>query len=98
VPTATHTARVVGYLPTGIVHRFLLALSVVAAFTAIVWAGTRAWASDKPAGRAAPAKDFVWGDRVPLTKVMLAQWLRAHGSSYSAWASRHPAAARRLAK
>jgi hypothetical protein len=89
---------VVGRLPTGILYRFLLALSVAAAFSAMVWAGTRAWASDKPAGRSIPAKDFVWGDRVPLSKAMLAQWLRAHGGSYSTWASRHPAAALRLAE
>ena len=84
-------------LPIGIGHRLLLALAVAAAFGVIVWVGTRVWVSDKPAGRAVPAEDFVWGDRVPLTKPMLVQWLRAHGGSYSTWASRHPAAALRLA-
>ena len=84
-------------LPTGIGHRLLLALAVAAAFAAIVWVGTRVWVSDKPADRAIPADDFVWGDRVPLTKRMLAQWLRTHGGSYAIWASRHSAAALRLA-
>jgi len=88
---------VVGRLPTGIAHRFLLALSVVAAFGAIVWVGTSVGESGKSVVRAVPAKDFVWGDRVPLTKAMLRQWLRAHGGSYSTWANRHPTAALHLA-
>jgi hypothetical protein len=89
---------VVGRLsPTGIMYRFLLALAVVAAFGAIVWVGARVEGSGKPVGRAVPAEDFVWGDRVPLTKAMLTRWLSAHGGSYSTWANRHPAAALRLA-
>jgi hypothetical protein len=34
---------------------------------------------------------IVWGDRVFGSPAPLARWLRARGSSYAAWAPRHPA-------
>jgi hypothetical protein len=82
-------------LRAGTPRRMLLGLTVVAAFSAFIWFGRVLVPTYKPAS-AVPAQSFVWSDRIPLTRAMLAQWLRTHGASYPVWAKRHPAAAQRL--
>lgn len=83
-------------LRAGTPRRVLLGLAVVVVLGASIWFGRVLMPTYKPTSPV-PAQAFVWSNRIPLTRAMLAQWLNAHGASYAVWAERHPAAAQRLA-
>jgi hypothetical protein len=78
------------------IRRLLLAVVAVAVCGAIVWFGHGLMPAASLPTQPTPARSFAWGDRIPLSKTMLTQWLRAHGVSYTTWANRHPAAAAKL--
>jgi hypothetical protein len=84
------------HLPT--FRNALFGLAVVAVCGAFVWGGMAVKGTDKPVLAKTPPHSFVWSDRVPLSKAMLAQWLDRRGAAYRAWAKAHPAAAKKLLK
>jgi hypothetical protein len=67
----------------------LAAIAVVAStWTAVI----RTLSDAQPVvGQTVQPGAIVWGDRVFESPAPLARWLRARGSSYAAWAPRHPA-------
>ena len=79
-------------------RRAVSGVLVLAAIGGFIWyMDTLLKADNRPVGPR-PALSVVWGDRVPLSTRMQAQWLRNRGARYATWAKRHPAAARRLAR
>jgi hypothetical protein len=75
----------------------LFGVAVIAVCGAFVWGGMAVKSTDKPVLAKTPPHSFVWSDRVPLSKKMLAQWLDRRGARYRAWAKQHPVAAKKLA-
>ena len=84
------------HLPT--FRNALFGLAVLGVCCAFVWGGMAVASGNKPVLAKTPPHSFVWSDRVPLSKAMLAKWLGRRGAKYRAWAKQHPVAARKLAK
>jgi hypothetical protein len=76
----------------GLVTRRLLVVLAVAVVTAPWAVVARTLVNAKPVATsgASAARSIVWGGRVFSTKADLAAWLRSRGTSYDAWAARHP--------
>jgi hypothetical protein len=68
-------------------------ISVPALLAFAVMSGAERLAGTSPIRSSLQPTGIVWANRTFATHADFARWLRAHGSSYEAWALRHPSAA-----